>query len=344
MTPLRPSPTALATAYDVALLDLDGVVYLSTEPVPHAAEALEAARAAGMRLGFVTNNASRTPTAVAEHLCALGIPADPHDVITSAQAAVRLVAERVPAGSAVLVVGADGLRHEVEAAGLRVVDSADDAPAAVVQGYAAGTTYATLAEAALAVQAGAVWVASNVDSTLPSPRGPLPGNGALVAALEVATRRTPLVAGKPEVTLHTESVERTAAERPLVVGDRLDTDVAGAVRVGCDSLLVLTGVASAADLLAAPPDQRPTYVAADLRGLLAEHPDVEQGAEITRCGGWTVTHAGAVDGDGDPIDLLRALATAVWSAESELPTFSAGSPAAKSALAELGLDERVGAG
>ena len=341
--PLRPSSEPLATAYDVALLDLDGVVYLSAEPIPHAAQALADARAAGMRLGFVTNNASRTPDTVAAILTDLGIPTTASDVITSAQAAARLVAERVPAGAGVLVVGADGLREAVTEAGLRIVASADDAPAAVLQGYAAGTTYANLAEAALAIQRGAVWVASNVDSTMPSPRGPLPGNGAMVAALRVATRREPIVAGKPEPALHTESVERTGATRPLVVGDRLDTDVAGAVRVGCDSLLVLTGVATAADVLAAAPDQRPTYLAADLRGLLVRHAAPEHTDAAAGCGGWRVTHDGATleiarDGqsDGDPLDLLRALCPLTWAAR-EVPPLRPADRASAHALTALGL-------
>ena len=337
--PLRPSSAPLATAYDVALLDLDGVVYLSAEPIPHAADALADARAAGMRLGFVTNNASRTPDTVATLLTDLGIPARPSDVITSAQAAARLVAERVPAGANVLVVGAEGLREAVEAVGLHIVASADDDPAAVLQGYAAGTTYAELAEAALAVQRGAVWVASNVDSTMPSPRGPRPGNGAMVAALRVATRREPIVAGKPEPALHTESVERTGATKPLVVGDRLDTDVAGAVRVGCDSLLVLTGVASAADVLAAAPEQHPTYLAVDLRGLLTPHPAPEADATTSTCGGWSATAGSGgieVSGDGDPLDLLRALCPLTWAA-AEVPPLKAANPPAAAALAELGL-------
>jgi HAD superfamily hydrolase (TIGR01450 family) len=266
-------PEPLCRAYDVALLDLDGVVYRADDPVPGAAGAIAAARAAGMRVQFVTNNASRTPEAVAAHLAAVGVPAEPAEVATAAQAAATLLAALVPAGARVLVTGGDGLRAAVAEAGFTPVSTADADPAAVVQGYAAGLGYADLAETALAVRAGAVWVATNLDATIPTPRGQLPGNGALVALVATATGRRPdASAGKPERALHDESVRRSAARHPLVVGDRLDTDVEAANRAGCDSLLVLTGVTDEPMLLAAPPQQRPTYVGADLSALLRAHP------------------------------------------------------------------------
>jgi HAD superfamily hydrolase (TIGR01450 family) len=267
------SPEPLCTAYDVALLDLDGVVYRGDLPVPGAAEAIAAARAAGMRFAFVTNNAARTPATVAAHLTAVGVPAGPDDVVTAAQAAATLLGTLVPNGSRVLATGGEGLRVALAEAGFAVVASADDAPAAVTQGYAPELAYADLAEATLAVRAGAVWVATNLDATIPTPRGLLPGNGALVAAVSHATGRRPdASAGKPERAMHDEAVRRSGARHPLVVGDRLDTDIEGANRAGCDSLLVLTGVTDEAALLAAPPSQRPTYVARDLRALLLPYP------------------------------------------------------------------------
>ena len=263
----------LCTAYDAALLDLDGVVYRGAEPVPGAAEAIAALRVAGMRPAFVTNNASRTPAAVVAHLASAGVRADEAEVVTAAQAAATLLATLVPAAARVLVTGGEGLRVAVAAAGFEVVPGAGAAPAAVVQGYAPGLTYADLAEAALAVRGGAVWVATNLDATIPTPRGELPGNGSLVALVAHATGRRPdAAAGKPERALHDEAVRRTGARRPLVVGDRLDTDVEGAVRAGCDSLLVLTGVTDEAALLAAPPGRRPPYVGRDLGALLVAHP------------------------------------------------------------------------
>jgi glycerol-1-phosphatase len=283
---------APAQVYDAALLDLDGVLYLGSEGVPHAAEAVVAAGAAGMRLAYVTNNASRAPERVAEHLVELGIPARPEDVVNSGQAAARLVAERVSAGSPVLVVGSEALADQVAAAGLHpvrtVAEAGDDGPAAVLQGLSPETTWRDLGEAAVAVRSGALWVAGNVDSTLPTPRGPLPGNGTMVDAVRAATGAEPVVAGKPEPALHDESVRRVEARRPLVVGDRLDTDVLGAVRTGTDSLLVLTGVADLTALLGAPAGSRPAYVAADLRALHLPHPPVEVDDDEARCDGAVV--------------------------------------------------------
>ena len=291
---LGASVRPLVEVYDAALYDLDGVLYLGGDPVPHAADSVRAARSAGMRAAYVTNNASRRPAPVAAHLTELGIPATPEDVVTSAQAAVRWLVGRVPAGSRVLVVGSDDLVAEVADGGLEPVRTAAAEPVAVVQGLSPDTGWRDLSEAAIAVRAGALWVAGNTDATYPSPRGPLPGNGAMVAALVTATGRTPVVVGKPEPELHRESVERVGARRPLVVGDRLDTDVLGAVRGGSDSLLVLTGVTDLEDLLAAPPGRRPTYVSADLRGLLRAHPPVEVAEEpgTATCGAARARWAG----------------------------------------------------
>jgi HAD superfamily hydrolase (TIGR01450 family) len=254
--------------------------------VPHAADSVAAARAAGLRTAFVTNNASRRPAAVAEALTALGIPADPADVVTSAQAAVRWLAERLPAGSPVLVLGSDGLAEEVAAGGLRPVRQADELPRAVVQGLAPETGWRELAEACVAVRAGALWVAGNADSTYPSPRGPLPGNGAMVAALATATGAEPVVVGKPSPELHRESVERVGALHPLVVGDRLDTDIEGARRVGCASLLVFSGVTTPLQVLSASELERPDYLSYDVDGLLEAHPKVSTTGVESRCGRW----------------------------------------------------------
>ena len=302
-------------AYDAALYDLDGVLYVAGDSVPHAADSVAAARAFGLRAAFVTNNASRRPATVARHLSELGIPATAADVVTSAQAAVRWLAARLPAGSAVLVLGTDDLCDEVRAGGLRPVRSADEGPAAVLQGLSPDTGWRELSEAALALRRGAMWVAGNADATYPSPRGLLPGNGAMVAALIAATGQRPVVVGKPEPELHREAVDRVGAERPLVVGDRLDTDVLGAVRGGADSLLVLTGVTGLDELLAAPRGSRPTFVSADLRGLLRPQAPVTVDATLSMaaCG---IARAGlrdervVVDGIGD--DALRAVCALAW--------------------------------
>ena len=314
---LRPSGSQepLDTAYDVALLDLDGVVYLGGTAIPGAAEALRKADAAGMRLAYVTNNAFRTPAAIAALLTSFGAPASPQDVVTSAQAAARLLAERLPAGAPVLVIGGSGLRMALRERGLRPVSTAADKPQAVVQGYSPDVNYSMLAEGGLAVAAGALFVASNGDLTLPSRRGRQPGNGSLIQVVATATGVQPLVAGKPEPPLHRESVLRTGARHPLVVGDRLDTDIEGAHRVGTDSMLVLTGVTGPAEAVAALPSQRPTYLAEDLTGLLEPHPEISAEDGAFSCRGWTARMRGdqlELDGDGERIDGLRALCAAAW--------------------------------
>ncbi|MFI6349226.1 HAD-IIA family hydrolase [Streptomyces sp. NPDC050560] len=315
------SPRELHRAYDTALLDLDGVVYAGGAAIAHAVESLDRARGAGMRLAYVTNNALRTPDAVAAHLTELGIPAAGDDVVTSAQAVARLISDAFPDGARVLVVGGEGLRAALRERGLRPVESADDEPDAVVQGYGGpDLAWGRFAEACYAVARGVPWFASNTDLTIPSGRGIAPGNGAAVEVVRIATGAEPRVAGKPLPPMHRETILRTGAKRPLVVGDRLDTDIEGAFNGGVDSLLVLTGVTDAAGLLAAPPEHRPTYVDEDLRGLLTGQPEVESGDGEFRCGGWRAA-AGreelALDGDGAAVDGLRALCAAAWTAAGD---------------------------
>ncbi|WP_405646070.1 HAD hydrolase-like protein [Streptomyces uncialis] len=327
------SARALNEAYDTALLDLDGVVYAGGNAIAYAVASLETARDAGMRLAYVTNNALRTPDAVAAHLTELGIPTGAGEVITSAQAVARLISEEVPAGARVLVIGGEGLRVALRERGLTPVESADDDPAAVVQGFGgAELPWGRFAEAAYAVARGVPWYASNTDLTIPSGRGIAPGNGAAVEVVRIATGAEPRVAGKPLPPMHRETILRTGARRPLVVGDRLDTDIEGAFNGDVDSLLVLTGVTDGAGLLAAPPQHRPTYVDADLRGLLTGQPEVVPGeapagvegaaGPAFRCGGW-IAWAGpdrlevAEQGSGKTLDGLRALCAAAWTAAGD---------------------------
>ena len=289
------------------------MLYRGAEVIEHAASAVAAARVGGMRLAFVTNNASRHPESVASHLAEIGIPAEPTEVVTSAQAAARAVAERVPTGAEVLVLGTDALAETILAAGLRPVRTAGAGVLAVVQGLAPTTSMADLAEATVALRTGVLWVAGNTDATLPSPRGLLPGNGAFVALLASLVGREPLVAGKPDPALHRESVARVGARRPLVVGDRLDTDILGAVRASADSLLVLTGVTDLATLCAAPVGRRPTYLSCDLRGLTQAHPEVEVEGERARCRQAVAWRDGSdlrVHGEGD--DAVRAQVALSW--------------------------------
>ncbi|MGW5683429.1 HAD-IIA family hydrolase [Nonomuraea sp. NPDC003754] len=301
----------LIDGYDTLLLDLDGVVYLGRQAVPGAPQAL--AEAAGRaRLAYVTNNASRTPAAIAGHLSHLGVPATASDVVTSAQAAARLIAEQVEPGAPVLVVGGMGLRMAVRDRGLRPVTVAADNPVAVVQGIAPDLSYGLLSEGALAVRRGAWFVAANGDATMPTAHGELPGNGAMVRVIATATGVEPVYAGKPAPPLHRESMIRTGARRPLVVGDRLDTDIEGATNAGVDSLLVLTGVATPRELLTAAPEHRPTYVAEDLSALHLPYPSVRQGWRA-----WWSDGRLHLEGDGEWIEGLRTACAAAWAAAGE---------------------------
>src|SRR5215469_3582582 len=317
--------SALGAAYDVALLDLDGVVYIGGIAIPGAPEALQKAKRSGMRLAYVTNNASRTPAAVAALLSGMNVPAEPADVVTSAHAAARLLADKLPRGARVLVIGAMALRLAVRERGLVPVSTAADQPLAVVQGYGPGIGYPTLAEGGLAVRAGALFVGTNADSTLPGPRGIQPGNGSLLQVIAHATGAAPVIAGKPEPPLHRESVIRTGARNPLVVGDRLDTDIEAAHRAGADSLLVLTGVSRPADIVLAPASQHPTYIAGTLDALLQPYPLLARSDDGAACGGWTARRTGTgqgarldLTGSGSAIDGLRALAAAAWDAGEQL--------------------------
>ncbi|GAA5059941.1 HAD-IIA family hydrolase [Nocardia callitridis] len=254
------------------LLDLDGTLYRGDAVIDGAPAALGVASA--QRLLYVTNNASRRPEVVVEQLTGLGFVATPDDVVTSAQAAARLLAERLGPGAQVLVVGADDLAAEIEAVGLRTVRRFEGAvPSAVVQGHSTNTGWADLAEATYAIRAGALWVAANTDRTLPNERGLAPGNGAMVAAVRAASDQEPLVAGKPYAPLLEDALRRVGTRSALVVGDRLDTDIEGADRVGLDSLLVLSGVSTLDNLRDAPPEQVPTYISDSLSAL--NHPPVE---------------------------------------------------------------------
>ncbi len=313
------APTPL-DGVDVVLADLDGVVYAGSGALPHAVESLNRARD-GRALAYITNNASRTDASVAAHLSELGLATGARDVVTSPQAAMRLLAEQIAPGSTVLVVGGEGLVVEVEKAGFVVTRSADDAPAAVVQGFAPEVGWTQLAEAAFALktpeeEGGIPWVATNTDWTIPQSRGIAPGNGTLVSAVHTAVGRLATVAGKPEVPIFEEAVARFGARHPLFLGDRLDTDILGANRAGIASALVLTGVDRPKHVLAAPESSRPTFILGDLRELHEPYPQVRVSDGIAAVRGARVQIDGPdvrILSEGEqPIDLVRAGAAAIW--------------------------------
>jgi HAD superfamily hydrolase (TIGR01450 family) len=305
---------------DLLLLDLDGVVYAGAGAIPHAVDAINRAQRSA-RIGYLTNNASRTDAMVAEQLSGFGLTVQPEDVVTSPQAAVVLLADRVPAGSRVLVVGGEGLTTEVEKAGFSVTRSAEDEPAAVIQGFHPSVAWTDLAEASYALRSDPAmpWIATNTDWTIPQARGIAPGNGTLVSAVHTAVGRLPVVAGKPERAIFDAAVSRFGGSRPLFVGDRLDTDIVGANRAGQTSALVLTGIDGPKQVLAADADFRPRYLLADLSDLFVPYPEpiVEEkrGATRVTSGRAVVTvrdDAVRLDRAGAPIEVLRAAAAAIW--------------------------------
>jgi HAD superfamily hydrolase (TIGR01450 family) len=317
-------PTPL-DGVDLILADLDGVIYTGRHAIPYAVASINGA-AETIRVGYITNNASRTPGSVADHLTSLGLHVAPDDVVTSPQAAVKLLAGLVPQGSTVLVVGGDGLLEVVREAGFLPTDSAEASPAAVIQGFAAEVGWKQLAEAAYALAADPdgnriPWVATNTDWTIPQERGIAPGNGTLVSAVHTAVGILPVVAGKPEVAIFDEAIARFGGSSAIFLGDRLDTDILGANRAGIPSVMVLTGVDGPRQILAAAPESRPRFVLEDLRGLTEPYPQVLSGEDsdgsiVTRVGDAVIRRRANVVSIDDPgrsrIDLLRAGAAAVW--------------------------------
>ena len=266
--------------YDAIILDLDGVVYIGEHAVPHAIDSLQAV-ASHVKVAAATNNASRNPSVVSEHLQALGLNISEEDVVTSAQAGASLMSQHVAPESRILAVGGSGVEEALLERGFHVLRATYDNEAnhiiaqeveGVVQGHGTSTSWWDLATASWAIARGVTWVATNRDLTVPTPFGLGPGNGSLVSAIESVVGVSPLVAGKPKPALFRETVDRLGCRNALVIGDRLDTDIDGAIAAGLDSLLVLTGVHGRNDVAKRTPDLRPTYVASDLRCLTAPEP------------------------------------------------------------------------
>ena len=268
----------LVAEYDGVICDLDGVVYRGHAAVPGAVETLRDVVANGVGVVFATNNASRPPEEVADHLRELGVDdsavgGGTWSVVTSSQSAAAYLAHRLQPGSPVLAVGGPGVAKALAEEGLapvRVPELGDTPVEAIVQGLGVDVTWRELAEVGHLVRRGVPWVATNLDITLPTADGPAPGNGALVAAVRTTTTGDPDVTGKPDAALFDLARARlgTTRDDTIVCGDRLDTDIAGANAARLDSLLVLSGATRLHDLAFARDGERPTYVARDVTGLL----------------------------------------------------------------------------
>ncbi|WP_242497450.1 HAD-IIA family hydrolase [Nocardioides oleivorans] len=311
---LAESTAPIVESHDLVMFDLDGVVYVGSDAIDGVSARVERIRESGRHVAFVTNNASRTPAQVAEKLVGVGVEATASDVVTSAQAAARVLLEAHGSGAKVLLLGGEGLRVALLEAGLEPVSDPDGA-VAVTSGYGPDVRWRDIMRVSTLVKEGLPYVASNTDMTIPTPYGLAPGHGVLVQTISGFAGVTPTVAGKPEKPLMEETVLRVGGDRPIMVGDRLDTDIEGAHAIDVPSLLVLTGVTWLEDLAAATPELRPSYVSPTLEGLFEPHPVPTTGEDKVELGGWVATVVEgrlAVTGAGSDADWWRVAATACW--------------------------------
>lgn len=306
----------LVDRFDSVLFDLDGVIYQGDRAIAGAVQSVNRVAEAGIKVGYITNNSSRRSETIAEQLSGFGIVTSADQIIGSARAGVKLLSNKIQAGQKVLVVGGDGLRHEVQQHGFEVVDKAHDKPAAVIQGFSKDVSWRELAEASFAIQSGAIWVATNQDWTIPVEQGIAPGNGTLVGAVHTAVGILPDFAGKPFGPIFAEAQTQLAIERPLMVGDRLDTDIRGARSAGFASAVVMTGIATAKDLLGAKPEDRPDYLLEDLTGLFVDYQQPRQTKRGCKVGSAAVELLGnkvmVTAGEPGSFDALKAACHLIW--------------------------------
>ena len=315
----------LIDRFDAVLSDLDGVVYAGPQAIPGAPENLVRVSEEGVPVVYVTNNASRSVDTVAAHLTELGVPTGSDGVVSSAQAGAELLAQRLSPGSKVLVTGSQALADVVEQAGLVPVRAQSEKPVAVIQGFDPGLGWAALAEAAYTLaDPDILWVATNTDLTIPQARGLAPGNGTLVAAVRAAAGRPPVVAGKPEAPIFRTAAERVDSRRPVVLGDRLDTDIRGGNAAGFATVAILTGVDTLHTILAACTAERPDHVVETLDALFEPYPDVEVSVSgrghVARCGAVSAETDGTrlwISGDREDLDAWRAGCAAWWAAHPD---------------------------
>lgn len=331
-TPLRGTNQALVSEYPHLLLDLDGVAFAGDSPVEGAASGLAAARELGAKVCFLTNNAARPGSAVVEKLGRFEIPATVAEVLTAAQDGAAVLAKMVEEGAKVLALGGPGVSAALEEVGLQPVTTLEEEPVAILQGLGFDLDWKTLSQASILLNSRpeTVWVATNMDTTLPTEQGLALGNGSLVAALQAASGRQPIVCGKPEAGIYRKAMARLSSEEQeatredtLAVGDRLGTDIAGANSARIPSLHVLTGVSTAQEVALAPAAQRPSFLALDLTDLAKPMPrpfPLSQG--WWRCEEATVRVRQSIiqvrglgdlsEGDEISLNEYRALVAAAW--------------------------------
>jgi len=304
--------------YDGLLLDLDGVVYRGKQPIRDAIETIGKLQSK-MPIGYVTNNASRTQSQIAEQLRGYGIELEPEQVISSAMAGAEMLSEKV--SGKVLVIGGDGLKEAVRSYGFELVDSADDAPDAVIQGFSPEIGWKDLAEASYAINNGALWLATNQDWTIPLERGIAPGNGTLVSAVHTAVGHLPEFAGKPARKIFDTAKKQLSMKKPLFIGDRVDTDILGANNAEIDSALVFTGVATGKEAISATRENRPTYLIESVSEVLHKYKAPKKTKYGYKVGGAQVELLGnkvRLINSGSRIDVLRAACSVVWRSETAI--------------------------
>ena len=260
-----PEPGAFLAGIRHLVIDMDGVLWHGEEPMPGMQEFFAFLKQCHIGFVLATNNSTRTPEQYVAKLARFGVEVPIESVLTCSLAAAAYLATIAPPGTHVYPIGEDGVRQALEQQGFVLTD---EEAAYVVVGMDRQMTWKKLATAALLIQAGAVWVGTNPDVSFPNEHGLVPGNGAQLAALEAATGVAPVVVGKPEPWVYEQALQRMGArpEHTAALGDRLDTDIAGGQRAGLATVLVLSGIATQADLDTSP--VKPDLVCADIRGLM----------------------------------------------------------------------------
>lgn len=319
---------ALIADYDALFLDLDGVIYIGAAPVVNASSSLERVRQEfGTTLRFITNNARRTPAEIAQVLVSVGVAATEDEIVSSSQIAAAYLREKLPAGAKVLITGSKGLAQMVADEGLQPVWELADQPVAVVQGFNPELTWYDLAKASAAIHRGAMWVGTNADLTFPTENGIAPGNGSLIQAVSNATGKYPVVVGKPYPTGVQIAANRCGARHPLMLGDRLDTDIQAGRAAEVATALVMTGVTDVKTLCTATPELQPDFILTDLTELLTDYRAPEVVDQTVALGDWEIeltSEGPIVQRQGESaIEGVRAVAAASWRSPAEVdPTQS----------------------
>jgi len=254
------------------IIDMDGVLWEGTKALPGLKEFFELLRLQKLPFILATNNASLTQDQYIEKLKSMGVHVTANEILTSSMATAQYLSEQVePKDNSVLVIGEDGLRQPLINKGFTLINTPFNKQGKVADFVICGLdrqlTWGKLAEASLHISAGAKFIASNADTTLPTERGPVLGNGAILAALQAATKIQPTVIGKPEAIMYQQAISilKVPTDKTIAIGDRLNTDILGAVNTGIRSIMVLTGISTRQELHSI--SYQPTWIMPDIRAI-----------------------------------------------------------------------------